>query len=164
MNSTVRLKLWFYCGHFSVRITKVGPIVFRDAIRQPAQQAVPREFVEKTGTRAFFFFCSRSKFRAITRLETLATQASYEASKDTSHRLDHFSHARGEQLYKFREKEFNPHGIWGVHQCSRRFVRYFRNEVTGDVTVSYWSIFSVSSVTVPEVFANVNSSQFPSRF
>ena len=29
--------------------------------------------------------------------------------------------------------------------------------VTGDVLVSYWSIFSLSSVTVPEVFAKVNS-------
>ena len=64
-------------------------------LAQPAQQAFPREFVEKVGTRAknkkgqgrgrgrglkepstFFFFCSRSNFRAVTRLETLATQAS----------------------------------------------------------------------------------------
>ena len=27
----------------------------------------------------------------------------------------------------------------------------------GDVSVSYWLIFSLSQVTVPEVFANVNS-------
>ena len=91
-------------------------------------------------------------------------QKCYEASRDTSHRLDHFTQARGEQLYKFGKKEFNPHGILGVHQYSSRFVRHFRKEVTGNVAVSYWPIFSLSSVTVPEVFANVNSSQFSSRF
>ena len=36
---------------------------------QPAQQPFPREFVENA------FFCSRSNFRAMTQLETLATQA-----------------------------------------------------------------------------------------
>ena len=35
--------------------------------------------------------------------------------------------------------------------------------VTGDALVSYWPIFSLSLVTVPEVFAKVNSSQFSSR-
>ena len=34
--------------------------------------------------------------------------------------------------------------------------------ITGDAPVSYWSIFSLSLVTVPEVFAKVNSPQFPS--
>ena len=34
--------------------------------------------------------------------------------------------------------------------------------VTGDAPVSYWSIFSLS-LAVPEVFAKVNSFQFPSR-
>ena len=29
--------------------------------------------------------------------------------------------------------------------------------VTGDAAVSYWPIFSLSPVTVPEVFAKVNS-------
>ena len=32
--------------------------------------------------------------------------------------------------------------------------------VIGDALVSYWPIFSPSLVTVPEVFANVNSAQF----
>ena len=37
--------------------------------------------------------------------------------------------------------------------------------VSRDSPVSYWSIFVVSSpVTDPEVFAKVNSAQFPSRF
>ena len=36
--------------------------------------------------------------------------------------------------------------------------------VTLDVPVSYWSIFSLSLVTVPEVFAKVNSTQFPFFF
>ena len=36
--------------------------------------------------------------------------------------------------------------------------------VTRDEADSYWPIFSLSPVTVPEVFANVNSAQFPSRF
>ena len=35
--------------------------------------------------------------------------------------------------------------------------------VTGDAPVSYWSIFSRSLTTVPEVCAKVNSAQFPSR-
>ena len=30
--------------------------------------------------------------------------------------------------------------------------------------VSYWPIFSLSLVTVPEAFVNVNSAQFPTRF
>ena len=34
--------------------------------------------------------------------------------------------------------------------------------VTGDSPVSYWSIFPLSLVTIPEVFAKVNSTQFPS--
>ena len=34
--------------------------------------------------------------------------------------------------------------------------------VTEDASISYWPIFSLSLVTVPEVFANVNSVQFPS--
>ena len=37
--------------------------------------------------------------------------------------------------------------------------------VTGDVPVSYWPIFfCLSAVTGPEVFAEVNSVQTPSRF
>ena len=44
---------------------------------QPAQQAFQREFVEKVGTIAPFF-CSRSNFRAIIRLETLPTQATHQ--------------------------------------------------------------------------------------
>ena len=33
---------------------------------------------------------------------------------------------------------------------------------TADAPVSYWSIFPLSLVTVPDVFAKVNSDQFPS--
>ena len=55
-------------------------------------------------------------------------------------------------------------------------IRHFRNEkvtgaemrpaiilsiVTGDALVSYWPIFFLSRVTIPEVFAKVNSAQFP---
>ena len=36
--------------------------------------------------------------------------------------------------------------------------------VTRETLLSYWSIFSLSLETVPEVFANVNSVQFPSPF
>ena len=37
--------------------------------------------------------------------------------------------------------------------------------VTGDAPLSYWlNFFPLSLVTVPEVFAKVNSTQFPSRF
>ena len=36
--------------------------------------------------------------------------------------------------------------------------------VTRETLLSYWSIFSLSLATVPEVFANVNSVQFPSPF
>ena len=36
--------------------------------------------------------------------------------------------------------------------------------VTRDATVSYWLIFSLPLVTIPEVFAKVNSPQFPSHF
>ena len=32
--------------------------------------------------------------------------------------------------------------------------------VTGDAPVGYWPIFSQSSATVPEAFADVNSTQF----
>ena len=32
--------------------------------------------------------------------------------------------------------------------------------VTGDAPVSYWLVFSLSPVIVPEVFANVNSAPF----
>ena len=35
--------------------------------------------------------------------------------------------------------------------------------VIGDALISYWLIFSLSLITVPEVFAKVNSAQFPSR-
>ena len=35
--------------------------------------------------------------------------------------------------------------------------------MTGDAPISYWSIFSLSLVTVPEVFAKVHLAQFPSR-
>ena len=35
--------------------------------------------------------------------------------------------------------------------------------VTGDALVSYWSMFSISPVAVPEVSAKASSSQF-SRF
>ena len=34
---------------------------------------------------------------------------------------------------------------------------------TGDALVSYWPMFFLPLVTVPEVFAKVNSSQFPSH-
>ena len=36
--------------------------------------------------------------------------------------------------------------------------------VTEHAPVNYWSIFFLCLVTVPEVFAKVNSAQFPSRF
>ena len=36
--------------------------------------------------------------------------------------------------------------------------------VTRDAPVSYWPVFSLSLVTVPEVFAKVNSAQIPSPF
>ena len=36
--------------------------------------------------------------------------------------------------------------------------------VTGDAQVSYWPIYSLSLKIVPEVFAEVNSTQFLSRF
>ena len=36
--------------------------------------------------------------------------------------------------------------------------------VTGNAPVSYWSILNPFIVTVPNVFAKVNSVQFPSRF
>ena len=36
--------------------------------------------------------------------------------------------------------------------------------LTGCVLVSYWPIFPLSLVIVPEVFAKVKSSQFSSRF
>ena len=37
--------------------------------------------------------------------------------------------------------------------------------VTGDAPVSYWpTVFPLSLVTVPEVFAKANSAQFSSRF
>ena len=36
--------------------------------------------------------------------------------------------------------------------------------VTGNAPVSYWPVvFSLFLVTIPEVFAKVNSAQFPSR-
>ena len=59
----------------------------------------------------------------------------------------------------------------------KRSIRHFRNGrrtgdemfpaivseiVNGEVPVSYWSIFSLSLVTVPEAFGKVNSAQFPS--
>ena len=34
-----------------------------------------------------FFFCSRSNFRAITRLETLATQANFKATHDMATKI-----------------------------------------------------------------------------
>lgn len=36
--------------------------------------------------------------------------------------------------------------------------------VLGDALVSYWPIFFLSLVTTSEVFAKVNSAQFPFRF
>ena len=33
--------------------------------------------------------------------------------------------------------------------------------VTWDALISYWPIFSLSLISVPEVFAKTNSSQFP---
>ena len=58
------------------------------------------------------------------------------------------------------------------------FIVHFRNEkggeaemrlaivsgmVTGEAAISYWSISPLTLVTVPEVFANVNWTQFPIR-
>ena len=36
--------------------------------------------------------------------------------------------------------------------------------ITGETLISYWPIFPVFIVTVPEVFAKVNLPQSPSRF
>ena len=36
--------------------------------------------------------------------------------------------------------------------------------VTGNAPVSYWLFFSLSLVTIPEVFAKVNATQVPSCF
>ena len=35
--------------------------------------------------------------------------------------------------------------------------------VTGEAPLSYWPISPLALVTVPEVFAKVNSTQFPTR-
>ena len=58
------------------------------------------------------------------------------------------------------------------------FIVHFRNEkggeaemrlaivcgmVTGEAPVSYWPISPPALVTVPEIFAKVNSTQFPTR-
>ena len=58
------------------------------------------------------------------------------------------------------------------------FIVHFRNEkggeidmrhaivsgiVTGEAPLSYWPISPLALVTVPEVFAKVNSTQFPTR-
>ena len=72
-------------------------------------------------------------------------------------------------------------GCWllpGVKTGSlQSYIRHFRKQketgaemrpaivsgiATGDAPVSYWSIFSLTPVTIPEVFARVNSIQFPS--
>ena len=64
-----------------------------------------------------------------------------------------------------------------VQFCTQ--IRHLRNEnatgaerrpamvcgmVAGDTPVSYWPILSLLVLTVPEVFAKVNSTQLPSRF
>ena len=36
--------------------------------------------------------------------------------------------------------------------------------VTGDATISYWPVFLPFPVTLPDVFAKNNSTQFPCRF
>ena len=36
--------------------------------------------------------------------------------------------------------------------------------MAGEAAVSYWPILSLSLLTDPEVFAKVNSAQFPCRF
>ena len=40
----------------------------------------------------------------------------------------------------------------------------FSGLVIGDAPVSYWPIFSLSLIIVPDAFAKVNSPQFPSLF
>ena len=47
----------------------------------------------------------------------------------------------------------------GAEMCPAVFLLI----TTGDVLVSYWPMFFLSLVTVPEVFAKVNSTQFSSH-
>ena len=46
---------------------------------------------------------------------------------------------------------------------ARRVPQILSGIVTGDAPISYWSIFSLSLATVPEVFAKVHLAQFPPR-
>ena len=79
-------------------------------------------------------------------------------------------------LWHSRVFERSLHGE-SIQLNLTKAIRHFRNEretgsnfantsgiVTSDVLVSYWPIFPLSPVTVPEVFAKVNSTQFPPRF
>ena len=58
-------------------------------------------------------------------------------------------------------------GIYKVHsQLKKLKEKEIKAEIklTEDALVSYWPIFPLTLVTVPEVFAKFNSAQSPARF
>ena len=61
---------------------------------------------------------------------------------------------RGIAIHHFRNKKGT-----GAEMCPVVFLLIF----TGDALVSYWPMFFLSLVTVPEVFAKVNSTQVSSH-
>ena len=89
-----------------------------------------------------------------------------------------FTERWGWEMKKFLWEHIK--GYWiRQRQLYADLICHFRNEkgsgaemppavvsgmVTRETLLSYWSIFSLSLATVPEVFANVNSVQFPSPF
>ena len=79
-------------------------------------------------------------------------------------------------LWHSRVFERSLHGE-SIQLNLTKAIRHFRNEgetgssfvktsgiVIGDSPVSYWPIFPLSLVTVPDVFARVNPTQFRPRF
>ena len=82
-------------------------------------------------------------------------------------------------ISKYRKKTYNEQIYQERELIPEKLVHHFRNEkgtgaeirpamfsgiITKDVLVSYWPIFLLSPVTVPEVPAKVNSPQFPFSF
>ena len=80
---------------------------------------------------------------------------------------------------KFTSPEFSHTIQDPTREPTGLTIRYFRNDkktgaemhpaivsgiVTRDALVSYWPIFSLSLVTVPEVFMKVKSAKFSSCF
>ena len=114
-------------------------------------------------------FESRGNFSSEMRIKCIRKSLSFDSGKESSFQLC-YSPFFGNEKGILLEKKFDPRLFLGLLLGSRRSAigqTFFSvpSNNPRSLCESYWPIFPLLFlITIPEVFAKVNSTQFPTRF